>query len=191
MADLATITAALTGSCLFGAGMAVQLRAHRVRRRWANSGMGLTERATGLASIAAVPALFPAELETARVTGNELAVLLFRRFSGNPENFGQRLAGATRIHETGWRLDYDLFAVTIVVADRDEAVLAASRIGAAAGGGEPLRDLRVGIAMCPSDAADMLDAVDVALRRMRGFAIVDAVANQLRVVERGPSAAAG
>ena len=78
----------------------------------------------------------------------------------------------------------------MVVADRDEAVLAAARIGRAACGAESTRDLRIGIAMCPVDATDLLDAVDVGLRRMRGHAIVDAVAEQLRRVDAGPIAVA-
>ena len=59
----------------------------------------------------------------------------------HPEHFGRRLARATRAHETGWRIDYDLFAVTVAVEDRDEAVLAAARIGRSACGDEAARDL--------------------------------------------------
>jgi hypothetical protein len=130
--------------------------------------------------------LFQAELDTAHATGTQLAVLALRRYSEHPEAFGRRLARATRAHETGWRIDYDLFAVTIAVADRDEAVLAAARIGRSACGEEARRDLRVGVAMCPDDGDDLLDALDVAQRRMRGFAVVDAVAGQLRRLDEGP-----
>ncbi|MCB1274567.1 MAG: hypothetical protein KDB25_09295, partial [Leucobacter sp.] len=119
--DPFSIALAATGSGLLAAGIAAQVRAHRLRRRWAEVGMGLEERATGLASIAAIPVLYPAELETARATGTQLAVLAMRRYSEHPEEFGRRLKAATRAHETGWRIDYDLFAVTITVADRDEA----------------------------------------------------------------------
>jgi hypothetical protein len=148
--------------------------------------MGLEERATGLASIAAIPVLFPAELETARATGTQLAVVTLRRYSEHPEQFGRRLSRSTRAHETGWRIDYDLFAVTLTVEDRDEAVLAAARIGRAACGEEASRDLRVGIAMCPDDGVELFDALDVSLRRMRGFAVVEAVSQQLRRLEAGP-----
>ena len=50
-------------------------------------------------------------------------------------------------------------------------------------------DLRVGIAMCPDDGHELLDAADVALRRMRGFALVEAVAEQMRRATHGPVAA--
>lgn len=176
---------ALGGGSLFAAGLGAQVRAHRLRRHWAEVGMGLEEHATGLASIAAIPVLFPAELETARATGTQLAVLALRRYSEHPEQFGRRLARATRAHETGWRIDYDLFVVTVTVEDRDEAVLAAARIGRSACGEEARRDLRVGIAMCPDDGTELFDALDVAMRRMRGFAVVDAVAEQLGLVEAG------
>jgi hypothetical protein len=187
MPDAFTIALAATGGGLLGAGVAAQVRAHRLRRRWSDVGLGLEERATGLASIAAIPVLFPAELDTARATGTQLAVLALRRYSEHPDAFGRRLAQATRAHETGWRLDYDLFAVTIVVADRDEAVLAAARIGRAACGDEATRDLRVGIAMCPDDGTDLFDALDMAARRMRGFDALDAVAEQLRRLAAGPA----
>jgi hypothetical protein len=186
MPDLFTSALAATGCGLLAAGLAAQLRTHRLRRRWSDVGLGLEERATGLASIAAIPVLFPAELETARATGTKLAVLVMRRYMGHPEEFGRRLSDAIRAHETGWRIDYDLFAVTIVVADRDEAILAGARIGRAACGDEAVRDLRVGIAMCPDDGTDLLDALDIAVRRMRGFGVVDAVATQLRRLESGP-----
>lgn len=190
MPDLLSVLVLTTGAALLLAGLGAQARAQRLRRRWAQTGMGIEEQATGLASLAAVPVLFPAELETARATGAELAVVVLRRFSEHPELFGRRLASATRAHETGWRIDYDVFAVTMVVADRDEAVLAAARIGRAACGEEPTRDLRVGIARCPADATELLDAVDIGLRRMRGHALVEAVAEQLRRVESGPIAVA-
>lgn len=186
MPELLAIILAITSGCLFAAGVGAQVRTHRIRRRWAEVGMGLEERATGLASIVAIPVLFPSELETARATGTQLAVVAMRRYSEHPEQFGRRLARATRAHETAWRIDYDLFAVTVAVEDRDEAVLAAARIGRAACGEEAARDLRVGVAICPDDATDMFDALDVAMRRMRGFALVDAVAGQLRRVEHGP-----
>jgi len=180
MADVFDIAASITGTAVFGASIVAQVRTHRLRTHWTRSGLGVEECATGLASIAAAPLLFPAELETAQATGTELAVLVMRRFTEHPEQFGRRLAASTRAHETGWRLDYDLFAVTIVVRDRDEAVLAAARIGHAACGEESSRDLRVGIAMCPVDATDLLDAADIGMRRMRGFGLLDAVAVQLR-----------
>lgn len=186
MVDAFTAALVATSGGLLGAGIAAQVRAHRLRRRWAEVGLGLEERATGLASIAAIPVLFPAELETARATGTRLAVLALRRYTEHPEEFGRRLAAATRAHETGWRIDYDLFAVTITVEDRDEAVLAAARIGRAACGDAAVRDLRVGIAMCPDDSDDLFDAIDVACRRMRGFSVLDAVATQLRRLESGP-----
>ncbi|MCW2926637.1 MAG: hypothetical protein JWM86_605 [Thermoleophilia bacterium] len=188
--DPALVALGVAGGGLLAAGLVAQLRTHRVRRRWAEVGLGLEERATGLASLTAIPVLFPAELDTARATGTTLAVLVMRRFGEHPEGFGRRLAQATRAHETGWRIDYDLFAVTIVVADRDEAVLAAARLGRAACGNEPAGDLRIGIATCPADADDMFDAIDVAMRRMRGFGIVDAVASRLRELDEGPSLAA-
>lgn len=184
--DTLLLVLALSGGCSFAAGVGAQVRAHRLRRRWAAEGMGLEERATGLASIAAIPVLFPAELETAHATGTKLAVLALRRYSEHPEQFGRRLARATRAHETGWRVDYDAFAVTVAVEDRDEAVLAAARIGRAACGEEAARDLRIGIAMCPDDGVEFFDALDVAGRRMRGFGILEAVAGQLRRVEQGP-----
>lgn len=185
MPDLFSTALAATGGGLLVAGLAAQLRTHRLRRRWSDVGMGLEERATGLASIAAIPVLFPAELETARATGTKLAVLAMRRYTEHPEEFGRRLSNATRAHETGWRIDYDLFAVTIVVADRDEAILAGARIGRAACGDAAARDLRVGIAMCPDDGTDLLDVLDIASRRMRGFSVVDAVAGQLRRFDAG------
>lgn len=184
--DPFSIALSVTGGGLLAAGVAAQVRAHRLRRRWAEVGLGLEERATGLASVAAIPVLFPAELETARATGTQLAVLAMRRYSGHPEEFGRRLNAATRSHETGWRLDYDLFAVTITVADRDEAVLAAARIGTDACGDEATRDLRIGIAMAPDDGEDLFDVLDVAARRMRGFGVLDAVATQLRRLDAGP-----
>jgi hypothetical protein len=187
MADVLALSVLATGSGLLGAGLAAQIRTHRLRRIWAEHGMGMTERATSLASIAAAPVLFPTELQTAQATNTHLAVLAMRRFSEHPEEFGRRLAAATRAHETGWRIDYDLFAVTIVVADRDEAVRAAARIGADACGDASRRDLRIGIAMCPTDATDLLDAVDIASRRMRGYGIVEAVATQLDQLEHGPA----
>ena len=180
MSDAFTIAAVATGAGLFGAGLVEQVRAHRHRDRWAQAGLGLEEHATGLASLAAAPVLFPAELETARATETQVAVLVFRRFSEHPETFGRRLAETLRAHETGWRIDYDLFATTIVVEDRDAAVLAAARIGRAACGEESRRDLRIGIAMCPTDAVDLLGALDVGMRRMRGFGLLDAVAERLR-----------
>lgn len=181
MPDPSVVAVLASGSALLGAGLGAQVRAHRLRRQWAVAGMGMEERATGLASLAAIPVLFPTELETARVTGTQLAVVAMRRFTEHPEEFGRRLAGATRAHETGWRIDYDLFAATLVVESRDEAVLAAVRLGrAACGADSPTRDLRIGIALCPEDATELLDAVDVATRRMRGFGLVDAVAAQLR-----------
>ena len=186
MVDPFLAALAATGGGLLGAGVAAQVRAHRLRRRWSEVGFGLEERATGLASIAAIPVLFPAELETARATGTKLAVLAMRRYTEHPEEFGRRLADATRAHETGWRIDFDMFAVTITVADRDEAVLAAARIGRAACGDLAARDLRIGIAMCPDDATDLFDALDVATRRMRGFGVLDAVASQLRRLDSGP-----
>lgn len=186
MPDLLSAMLGVTGASLFATGVGAQVRTHRLRRHWAEVGMGLEERATGLASIAAIPVLFPAELETARATGTRLAVLALRRYSEHPEQFGRRLARATRAHETGWRIDYDVFAVTVAVEDRDEAVLAAARIGRAACGDEASRDLRVGIAMCPDDATELFAALDVAARRMRGFGVLDAVAEQLRQVHRGP-----
>jgi hypothetical protein len=189
MPELIDVVLATTAGGLLAAGVVAQLRTHRLRRRWAQVGLGLEERSTGLASIAAIPVLFPAELDTARATGTKLAVLAVRRYTGHPEEFGRRLAAATRAHETGWRIDYDLFAATISVADRDEAILAAARIGRAACGDEATRDLRIGIAMCPDDGTDLLDALDVALRRMRGFAALDAVATQLRRLEDGPELA--
>lgn len=179
MPDALATTIAAAGASTLVAGVIAQVRTHGIRRRWTEIGMGLEERATGLASLAAIPVLFPAELETARATGTQLAVLVLRRFTVHPEELGRQLAAATRAHETGWRLDYDLFGVTISVEDRDEAVLAAARLGRAACGGEPAGDLRIGIAMCPTDATDLFDAVDVALRRMRGFSVLDAVAGQL------------
>lgn len=188
--DPIQVSLAVAGGGLFAAGLAAQLRTHRVRRQWAEVGLGLEERATSLASLTAIPVLFPAELETARATGTKLAVLAMRRFTEHPEEFGRRLGEATRAHETGWRIDYDLFAVTIVVADRDEAVLAAARLGRAACGDQEPGDLRIGIAMCPDDADEMFDAVDVALRRMRGYGVVDAVAGQLRrLADEGPTLA--
>lgn len=190
MPDTLVILMALTGGALFAAGMGAQVRTHRLRRHWANVGMGLEERATGLASIAAIPVLFPPELQTAQATGTRLAVIALRRYSEHPEQFGRRLARATRAHETGWRIDYDLFAVTITVADRDEAVLAAARIGRSACGDEARRDLRVGIAMCPEDATDLFDALDVAMRRMRGFGVLDAIADRLRPVGDEPQSVA-
>ena len=189
MADPFVTALAVTGAGMLGAGCAAQVRAHRLRRRWSEVGLGLEEHATGLASIAAIPVLFPAELETARATGTKLAVLSVRRYTEHPEEFGRRLAAATRAHETGWRIDYDLFAVTISVEDRDEAVLAAARLGRAACGDDATRDLRVGIAMCPDDATDLFDALDVAARRMRGFSVIEAVAGQLRQLEAGPGLA--
>ena len=186
MPDAFAIVLAITTGGLLAAGLAAQVRTHRLRRRWAEVGMGIEERATGLASLTAIPIVFPAELETARATGTKLALLAMRRYTEHPEEFGRRLARATRAHETGWRIDYDLFAVTVAVADRDEAVLAAARIGRAACGDEARRDLRVGIAMCPDDATEMFDALDVAQRRMRGFSIIDAVADQMRRVDAGP-----
>ncbi|MBC7460078.1 MAG: hypothetical protein H7287_01815 [Thermoleophilia bacterium] len=180
MSDVATAFL-IAGSVAFLVGLAAQVRAHRHRIRWSQAGLGLEEQATGLASLVAAPVLFPAELETARATNTQLAVLVFRRFSEHPETFGRRLAETLRVHETGWRIDYDLFATTIVVKDRDAAVLAAARIGAAACGSESRRDLRVGIAMCPEDADDLLDALDVGMRRMRGFGLLDAVATRLRL----------
>lgn len=180
MADASVIAALATGAALFGAGMGAQVRAHRLRRQWAVAGMGMEERATGLASLAAVPVLFPTELGTASATDTMLAVVAMRRFTEHPEEFGRRLAAATRAHETGWRIDYDMFAATLVVESRDEAVLAAARLGHAACGEESTKDLRIGIALCPEDGDELLDAVDVATRRMRGFALLDAVATQLR-----------
>lgn len=180
MADALATAIAAAGASTFLAGVVAQVRTHGIRRRWTEIGMGLEERATGLASLAAIPVLFPSELETARATNTQLAVLALRRFTVHPEELGRHLAAATRAHETGWRLDYDLFGVTIAVEDRDEAILAAARLGRAACGGAECGDLRVGIAMCPDDATDMFDAVDVALRRMRGFAVLEAVAEQLR-----------
>jgi hypothetical protein len=184
--DLLSISAAITSGGLLGAGTAAQVRTHRLRRRWADAGLGIEERATGLASLAAIPILFPAELETAQATGTRLAVLAMRRYTVHPEEFGRRLAAATRAHETGWRIDYDLFAVTVTVEDRDEAVLAAARIGRAACGEDAIRDLRIGIAMCPDDGTELFDALEVAQRRMRGFSLLDAVAEQLRLVDAGP-----
>lgn len=186
MPDPLAIAIAATGGGMLAVGCAAQLRTHRLRRRWVEVGLGLEEHATGLASIAAIPVLFPAELETARATGTQLAVLAMRRYTEHPETFGRRLAGATRAHETGWRIDFDLFAVTITVEDRDDAVLAAARIGRAACGDLASRDLRVGIAMCPEDGSDLFDALDVACRRMRGFGVLDAVASQLRRARSGP-----
>lgn len=186
LAEPLAIAIAATGGGLLAVGCAAQLRTHRLRRRWSEVGLGLEEHATGLASIAAIPVLFPAELDTARATGTQLAVLALRRYTEHPEQFGRRLAAATRAHETGWRIDFDMFAVTIAVEDRDEAVLAASRIGRAACGDQASRDLRVGIAMCPEDGADLFDALDVAGRRMRGFGVLDAVAAQLRRARSGP-----
>lgn len=180
MPDVLATTAAAAGASILIAGVIAQVRTHGIRRRWTEIGMGLEERATGLASLAAIPVLFPSELETARATDTQLAVLVMRRFTVHPEQLGRQLATATRAHETGWRLDYDLFGVTIAVEDRDEAILAAARLGRAACGGDSCGDLRIGIAMCPDDASDMFDAVDVAMRRMRGFNVVDAVAGQLR-----------
>lgn len=179
MNDLTTAVV-IAGTGCFVVGLAAQVRAHRHRVRWARQGLGLEEQATGLASLVAAPVLFPAELDTARATGMQLAVLVFRRFSEHPEAFGRRLADTLRAHETGWRIDYDLFATTILVEDRDAAVLAAARIGSAACGSESTRDLRVGIAMCPDDATDLLDAFDIAQRRMRGFGLLEAVAERLR-----------
>lgn len=186
MADAFLVLLAFTGGGLFAAGVGAQVRTHRLRRHWAEVGMGLEERATGLASIAAIPVLFPAELETARATGTKIAVLALRRYSEHPERFGRRLTRATRAHETGWRIDYDLFAVTVTVEDRDEAVLAAARIGRCACGEEARRDLRIGIAICPDDGTELFDALDVAMRRMRGFAVIDAVAEQLRLAAEAP-----
>lgn len=174
------------GSSLLALGAIAQLRTHRIRKRWAEGGMGLEERSTGLASIAAIPVLFPAELETARATGMQLAVLTMRRYSEHPEVFGRRLSTATRAHETGWRIDFDEFAVTITVNDRDDAVLAAARIGKAACGDEQTNDLRIGIAMAPEDGNDLFELVDKATRRMRGYAVVEAVSQQLRLLDRGP-----
>lgn len=191
MGDLLLVVLALTGGGLFAAGVGAQVRTHRLRRRWVSAGLGLEEQATGLASIAAIPVVFPAELETAAATGTRLAVLALRRHEEHPERFGRRLAQATRAHETAWRIDYDLFAVTMLVADRDEAVLAASRIGHASCGDEARRDLRVGIAMCPDDATDLFAALEVAGRRMRGFQVLDAVAAQLRELQPLPGRAAG
>jgi hypothetical protein len=194
MPDAFAIALAATGGGLLAAGVAAQLRTHHLRRRWAQVGMGLEERATGLASIAAIPVLFPTELETARATGTQLAVIAMRRYSEHPEQFGRRLADATRAHETGWRIDYDLFAVTITVSDRDEAVLAAARIGREACGDEATGDLRIGIAMAPVDGEDLFDVLDVAARRMRGFSVLDAVATQMRRLDERPElldAAAG
>jgi hypothetical protein len=175
---IATASLAI-GAGLFGAGVGAQVRAQRLRRNWVRAGLGMEERATGLASLAAIPVVFPTELQTAEATGTQLAVVVMRRFSEHPEAFGRRLAEVTRAHETGWRIDYDLFAATLVVDDRNAAVLAAARLGRAACGDESSRDLRVGIAMCPDDAIDLLDAVDVAARRMRGFGLLTAVADQL------------
>ena len=174
------LTASLAvGGGLFGAGIGAQVRAQRLRRHWVRAGLGMEERATGLASLAAIPVIFPTELHTAEATDTQLAVVVMRRFSEHPEAFGRRLADATRAHEPGWRIDYDLFAATLVVDDRDAAVRAAARLGRAACGEESTMDLRIGIAMCPDDATDLLDAVDVATRRMRGFGLLTAVADQL------------
>lgn len=185
MPDVLT-TALLAGSgSLLAAGIATQYSTHRLRRRWMQLGLGLEERATGLASLTAIPVLFPSELDAARATGTHLAVIAMRRYTEHPEEFGRRLNAATRAHETAWRIDYELFAVTVMVADRSEAVLAASRLARAACEGDA-GDLRLGVAMCPEDAEDMFDAIDVASRRMRGFALHDAVAGQLRRVAEGP-----
>lgn len=186
MPDALVILLALCGAILLAAGAGAQVRTHRLRRRWSQAGAGLEERATGLASIAAIPILFPSELDAARATGTKLAVLAVRRYTEHPERFGRRLAHATRAHETAWRIDYDVFAVTVAVDDHDDAVLAASRIGRAACGDEAHRDLRIGIAICPDDATEMFDALEVATRRMRGFSIVDAVAARLRHLDEGP-----
>ena len=187
MADTLELLLGTAGAAAFVAGAAAQARTQGLRRRWREAGLGLEERATGLASLAAVPILFPAELATARATDTQLAVVVMRRFEQHPERFGRALADATRAHETGWRIDYDLFATTLVVRDRNEALLAATRLGHAACDGHDRTELRVGIAMCPDDGEELLDAVDVALRRMRGFAVVDAVSGQLRRLSEGPA----
>jgi hypothetical protein len=96
MSNAFTIATAVTGSGLFVAGLVEQVRAHRHRDRWAQAGLGLEEQATGLASLAAAPVLFPAELETARATETQVAVVVFRRFSEHPETFGRRLAETLR-----------------------------------------------------------------------------------------------
>lgn len=188
MPDVQLASALGAGGMLLAGGLFAQLRTRTLRRRWRSVGMGLEERATGLASLAAVPVHFPSELETAAATGTQVALVAMRRFTVHPEEFGRRLAAVSRTHEIGWRVDYDLFAVTLVVASRDEAVLAAVRLGEEACDGDT-RDLRVGIAMCPEDGTDFLDVVDVAMRRMRGFGLVAAIAGRVRAA-RGRSALA-
>lgn len=190
MPDGSVIAVTAAGAVLLLLGVLAQVRAHRMRRRWRRSGMGIEERATGLASIAAVPVLFPGELATAAAAGMRVAVLVLRRYTVHPEQFGRELARVTRAHEIGWRVDYDLFAVTLMVQDQEEAVLAAARIGGESCAGDA-RDLRLGIAMCPDDATDFLDAVDIAQRRMRGWSLVEAVARARRDDAAGDENVAG
>lgn len=183
MSETTQLALLILGSTVFGLGVGAQVITHRVRRHWARAGMGITEVATGLASLTAIPVIFPHELETARSSNAQLAVVVMRRFTEHPEWFGKRLAESTRAHETGWRIDYDSFAATLVIENRNEAVLAASRLARAACGEESIDDLRIGIAICPEDAVDMLDAIDVANRRMRGFSHLESVAAQLRELD--------
>lgn len=179
MPDIASITVAIAGASILGAGLFSQLRTHRLRRRCNIVGLGLEEPTTGLATLAAVPVMFPAELATAEATGTQLAVVALRMLTLPPEHLGRDIADALRTHEYGYRVDYDLFAVCVAVADRNEAVMAGARIAttiAPHAGAE----LRVGIAMCPDDTTDFLDAVDIACARMRSVKVVRAVAQELR-----------
>lgn len=180
MAEPASIMIAAAGGIALATGLAAQLRTHRLRRRWNAVGLGLEEPTTGLATLAAVPVMFPAELATAEATDTQLAIVAIRMLTLPPEHLGRDIADALRAHEYGYRVDYDLFAVCLSVRDRNAAVLATSRIASAiapAAGAE----LRVGIAICPADATDFLDAMDIATSRMRSIKLVHAVAQELRI----------
>lgn len=178
MADATQAATALAGAVAMAAGVTAQLRLRAERARWRRGGLGFAEPGTGLATLASVPLIFPAELERARAQERMVGVVLLRRPTRPPEELGAGLTRALRDHEPGLRVDWDLFAVLLDIDSPLGAVRAASRLGRALAGSGPRPDLRMGIALCPADGTDFLDVVEVARRRMRGVDAYHEVADQ-------------
>jgi hypothetical protein len=176
------------GAALLAGGVAAQLRTGGMRRRWAARGMGLTEHATGLRSLAAVPVYWPAERALASELEQQVAIIVLRESAGDPQELGRRLAGVMRQHEVGWRVDYDLLAATVAVPDERGGVRAAARIVTDVMHGMQAPSLRIGIARAPHDGTEFLDLVDVAMTRLRTADAFLAAASSAELAHNEPSA---
>lgn len=136
----------------------------RARTRWRVHGLGLIDPETGAATEAVAAVQFPVERELAVHTGNTLVLALFRAHDAHPERVGKALMSEVRRHETLYRLDFDLFALVLVVQTRAEAVATVARIGTAVS--HMSGTLLSGVAELGPDGEEFYSLVDAAHGRL-------------------------